>query len=99
MVLSDIYRPGFAYAKAGVHLLELASADARQADLFISADEQARDHRLLETLDQVNARFGSGTLQPGVAGLQKPRGWAMKRGNKSPAYTTRWAELATATLG
>ena len=35
---------------------------------------------------------------PGMAGQQEPRGWAMKRGNKSPAYTTRWAELARATL-
>jgi|AOMQ01.1.fsa_nt_gi DNA polymerase V len=43
----------------------------------------------MTTLDRVNARFGSGTLQPGVAGLQELRGWAMKRGNKSPAYTTR----------
>ena len=99
MILSDIYRPGFAYAKAGLHLLEITSADVQQADLFTSADEKARDHQLLKTLDQVNVRFGNGALQPGVAGLQKPRGWAMKRGNKSPAYTTRWAELATAKLG
>ncbi len=98
MILSDIYRPGFAYAKAGVHLMELASADTCQTDLFTSVDKQARDQQLLETLDQVNARYGSGTLQPGVAGLQKPRGWAMKRESKTPAYTTRWAELATAKL-
>ena len=99
IALSDVYRPGFTYAKAGVHLLEIASTNAQQADFFAPAEKQARDHRLLETLDRVNARFGSGTLQPGVAGLQAPRGWAMKRGNKSPAYTTRWEDLATAKLG
>ena len=98
IALADMYRSGFAYAKAGVHLLEITSADALQADLFLSAEEEARAHRLMTTLDRVNARFGTGTLQPGVAGLQEPRGWAMKRGNKSPAYTTRWAELARATL-
>ena len=98
IALADMYRPGFAYAKAGVHLLEITSADALQADLFISAEEEARANQLMVTLDRVNARFGSGTLQPGVAGLQEPRGWAMKRGNKSPAYTTRWADLARAKL-
>ena len=81
-----------------MHLLEITSADALQADFFTSAEE-TRANQLMITLDQVNARFGSGTLQPGFAGLQEPRGWAMKRGNKSPAYTTRWAELATAKLG
>ncbi|WP_226852687.1 DUF4113 domain-containing protein [Acidithiobacillus thiooxidans] len=50
------------------------------------------------TLDWINALFGTSTLHPGIAGQQEPRGWAMKRGNKSPAYTTRWAELARATL-
>ena len=98
IALADMYRPGFAYAKAGVHLLEITSAVAFQADLFISPEEETRANQLMATLDRVNARFGSGTLQPGVAGLQEPRGWAMKRGNKSPAYTTRWADLARAKL-
>ena len=98
IALADMYRPGVAYAKAGVHLLEITSADAVQADLFSSAEDNARALQLMTTLDRVNARFGSGTLQPGVAGLQEPRGWVMKRGNKSPAYTTRWAELARAKL-
>ena len=98
IALADMYRPGFAYAKAGVHLLEITSADGLQADLFTSAEDDVRSHQLMATLDRVNARFGSGTLQPGVAGLQEPRGWAMKRGNKSPAYTTRWADLARAKL-
>ncbi|MGC9161817.1 Y-family DNA polymerase [Acidithiobacillus sp.] len=98
IALADMYRPGFAYAKAGVHLLEITSAVALQADLFTSAEEEARANQLMATLDRVNARFGSGTLQPGVAGLQGPRGWAMKRGNKSPAYTTHWEDLARAKL-
>ena len=98
VALADMYRPGFAYAKAGVHLLEITSAVGLQADFFTSAEEETRANQLMVTLDRVNARFGSGTLQPGVAGLQEPRGWAMKRGNKSPAYTTRWADLARAKL-
>ncbi|MEB8485914.1 MULTISPECIES: Y-family DNA polymerase [Acidithiobacillus] len=99
VALADMYRPGFVYAKAGVHLLEITSVDTLQANLFLSAEDNARALQLMTTMDQVNVRFGRGTLQPGVAGLQDPRGWAMKCGNKSPAYTTRWAELARAKLG
>lgn len=92
--LADIYRPGFAYAKAGVHLMAIQSAQSLQADLFQDTAAENRAHQLMATLDQINARFGSNSLQPGIAGFKAPRAWAMKRGNPSPAYTTQWAELA-----
>jgi DNA polymerase V len=98
LALTQMYRGGFAYAKAGVHLLEISSAQSVQADLFGDAEAESRANQLMATLDQINARFGKSIVQPGIAGWQEPRGWAMKRGNKSPAYTTRWAELARATL-
>ncbi|WP_437560373.1 DinB/UmuC family translesion DNA polymerase [Acidithiobacillus sulfuriphilus] len=74
IAVADMYRPGFAYDKAGVHLLEITSADGLQANLFTSAEDDVRSHQLMATLDRVNTRFGSGTMQPGVAGLQEPRG-------------------------
>ena len=98
LALTQMYRGGFAYAKAGVHLLEISSAQSVQADLFGDAEAESRANQLMATLDQINARFGKSIVQPGIAGWQEPRGWAMKRGNKSPAYTTRWAELARAIL-
>ncbi|MHB8237164.1 MAG: DUF4113 domain-containing protein [Acidithiobacillus ferrivorans] len=99
IALADIYiGRDWLIAKAGVHPLEITSADALQANLFTSAEDNARALQLMTTLDRVNARFGSGTLQPGVAGRQELRGWVMKRGNKSPAYTTRWADPVRAKL-
>lgn len=49
---------------------------------------------LMATLDRINAKWGNGTLEIGSAGLQQPRRWAMKRGTMTPAYTTRWSDLA-----
>lgn len=65
-----------------------------QTDLFGDAEAVRRAQNLMATLDQINARFGKSLVQPGIAGWQEPRGWAMKRGNKSPACTTQWKELA-----
>lgn len=90
MVLEDMYRPGFAYAKAGIHLLEpleIVSADAVQGDHFTPAEEDARIQQLLVTVDRINARFGGRAIQPGVAGLQALRGGEIKLGKVSPAPT------------
>lgn|GEM_PF-5869338 len=43
-------------------------------------------------LIQINRKMGKGTLCPASVGIQQT--WQMKRGNKSPAYTTKWKELA-----
>ena len=45
----------------------------------------------MTALDAVNRRFGSGTLFYAGAGIGQP--WAMKRGRKSPHYTTDWEAL------
>ncbi|MDD2747354.1 MAG: Y-family DNA polymerase [Acidithiobacillus ferrooxidans] len=92
--LKSIYRPQISYAKAGVHLLEISPMHRQQTDLFASCEQDERSGRLMIALDAINARFGSNTLQPGVAGLQSVRDWSMKRGNKSPNYTTCWADFA-----
>ncbi|OCX69425.1 DNA polymerase V subunit UmuC [Acidithiobacillus thiooxidans] len=96
LALAQMYREGFAYAKAGIHLLDISSAKTIQTELFGDAEAECRAQNLMATLDQINARFGKSIVQPGIAGWQGPRGWAMKRGNKSPAYTTQWKELARA---
>lgn len=54
------------------------------------------DHRGVgRTLDQVSAKFGTGTVGLGVAGIKMPPGWSMKRDMLSLRATTHWDELAT----
>lgn len=87
--LRDIYRQGFRYQKAGVALFDIEPAATVQRDLFAVQDEAA--DRLMATMDSINSKMGAGTLRLASTGYE--HGWKMKRGNMSPAYTTRWDEL------
>jgi DNA polymerase V len=95
--LKAVYRRGFQYAKAGVMLMDISTADVEQFELLLepaedkSVDERAR---LMQTLDTVNDRWGRGTLKVGSARIgQVPRNWSMKQERRTPEYTTAWKDL------
>ncbi|NDP49545.1 MAG: DUF4113 domain-containing protein, partial [Sulfuriferula multivorans] len=87
--LKRIFRPGFAYQKAGVMLMDLHSENQVQGVLFAAA-APARP-ALMDVIDRANARWGGGTLKLAAEGVKKP--WQMKRERVTPSYTTRWDEL------
>lgn len=86
--LKQLYRPGFAYQKAGVALLNLSAAGTPQMDLFSTARDNTR---VMAVMDRINGMWGRGTLHSAVEGVQ--RDWRMKREKVSPGYTTRWDQL------
>jgi DNA polymerase V len=86
--LASIYRPGYSYKKAGVVLSEIHPDTQFQGDMFAGAQE---DPTLMATLDQINSRYGKGTLKLSQDGSR--RTWHMKQERKSPEYTTNWYEL------
>ena len=90
-ILKKIYRPGYAYQKAGVMLQELSPKMARQISLFQDTEGDERSERLMSVLDDVNQKWGRGTVRLLSEGFDKS--WEMRRGNLSPAYTTNWDEL------
>jgi len=97
--LRAIYRPGFKYAKAGVMLLELQSDCVQQGELALMVeDERIVDRaRLMSTLDELNDRYGRGTVLMASAGLAgNRRTWSMKQERRTPGYTTCWDDLAVA---
>jgi DNA polymerase V len=85
-----IYRPGHAFAKAGVLLLELQPETLVQGHLFEQRDTE-RSKLLMQTLDNLNRQFGAKTVQYASAGLKK--GWGLKQGMRSNRWTTAWDEL------
>ena len=89
--LKKIFRPGFAYKKAGVALTNLSNAGTFQPDLFSTGKGNTR---LMAVIDQINGVWGRGTLHSAAEGIQKE--WKMKREKKSPGYTTRWDQLPQA---
>jgi DNA polymerase V len=97
--LAAIYRPGFQYAKAGVMLLDLQSDRVQQGELMFedeATELQARSH-LMATLDELNLRYGRGTVVMASAGLAgERRVWSMKQERRTPGYTTCWADMPVA---
>ena len=92
--LRKIYRDGYAYQKAGVTLTEIIAAASKPRTLFDNTAAQQESATLMTTLDLINRRMGSGTMQLLGEGIRK--NWAMRRGNMSQRYTTEWDELAVA---
>lgn len=88
--LACIWKQGPRYKKAGVVCLDLHREDTVQAGLF-HAPDSAETRELMAILDQLNQRYGRGTVAFAAGGIQK--GWKLRSEQKSPAYTTRWAEL------
>lgn len=89
-----IWRPGFAYRKAGVLLLDLAEPGDRRAGLFDQRIRYSDD--LMQAVDAINQRHGRGAIAFGLAPKSRGRLWAMKQDMLSPRYTTRWSDLAVA---
>lgn len=87
-LLPGLLRPGVGYKKAGVMLLDLARSQARQPDLFDTASTTRRDPRLMAVMDQVNQRYGRGTLGLAATGWQQQPAWGMRQAWRSPDYTT-----------
>ncbi len=91
-ILRVLYRPGHAYQRIGVLLLDLVPEGARQLTFWDLAADQPRRQALMRALDKVNATYGRGTLVLAAAGLGA-KSWHMRQELRSPRYTTRWAEL------
>ena len=95
--LRAIYRPDYNLAKAGVMLLELQSDSVQQQELALEDDSVMERDNLMATLDELNLRYGRGTVSMASAGLAGDRrAWSMKQERRTPAYTTCWADVAVA---
>ncbi|WP_426153109.1 Y-family DNA polymerase [Pseudomonas sp. DC3000-4b1] len=88
--LERVYRPGFRYSKAEVMLLELCQRGEYTQDLFTVSPPTASD-RLMSLVDEINARWGRGTMRTAAVPLDPD--WGMRRALMSQSYTTRLDEL------
>ncbi|MBD2176711.1 Y-family DNA polymerase [Pseudanabaena sp. FACHB-1998] len=88
--MTSIFRDGFSYKKCGVSLNDLSSVDAVQLD-FLAPAVDRHDEKLMEVMDSLNKRYGSGTIRFASEGMKQD--WKMRSDMRSPRYTTRWDEL------
>lgn len=89
--LKHLFKPGYAYQKAGIMLLDLQPLSARQPTLFDDVASLERRRKLMSVMDTINSEFGRGSLRLASSGT-KPA-WAMRQERRSPRYTTQWTEL------
>lgn len=88
--LKRVFRPGFNYSKAEVLLMNLSQRGQYTDDLFAAA-QPAEASRVMAVLDQINERWGRGTLRS--ASVPVDPDWGMRREMMSRSYTTRLDQL------
>nr|WP_217283518.1 Y-family DNA polymerase [Aquabacterium terrae] len=101
--LRSIHRPGFNYVKAGVMLVDLQPEGQPDAtpDLFgfdppTDAPQRSAE-KLMTALDALNQRFGRDAVTVASAARHGgPSAHASRQERRSPRYTTRLDEIATA---
>lgn len=91
-LLDQIWKDGVHYAKAGVMLSELSASRVKQGDMIEALGEQTSS-KLMELMDTIN-NGKSGGVWLASQGQKSP--WTMKREHLSPAYTTQWSDLPSA---
>jgi DNA polymerase V len=92
--LKRIYKPGYAYKKAGVMLMEISDAQTAQGSLLLEHGKGQRSEGLMKAMDTLNQRYGRQAIS--VFASAAPKSWAMRRENMSPCYTTRWSDVPIA---
>ena len=85
---------GTRYVRAGIMVTDLRpSGNQKPLELFENPHEERNIGPLVE---EISRRYGRGAIGLGFAGLRSGVDWSMKRGMRSPRYTTHWDELPVA---
>lgn len=88
--LDRVFRSGFNYSKAEVMLLNLCQPGEYTDDLF-AVSQPAEATKVMAVLDQINGRWGRGTLRS--ASVPTNPEWGMRREMMSQSYTTKLNQL------
>ncbi len=91
--VEKIFFPGGRFKKAGVAFSGLVPTNEVQTDIFDDKNRR-RAGKLMQVLDEINDRLGSGALRYAASGIQQS--WRMKSSHRSKRCTTRWEELLEA---
>ena len=92
-MLAPLWRAGHRYMKVGVMLDDLRDTATQPRTLFPTRDPR-QSATLMRAMDQVNARYGRGTLRPLATGIARP--WGTRAGLLTQRYTTHPGEIMQA---
>ncbi len=92
--LSRIFRPGIWYKKSGVVVSRISSADVIEQNLFDPIRNRPARARLMRTIDAINQRYGTKTLQLAVEGEER-QAWKVRCEHRSGNFLTDIREILT----
>ncbi len=93
-MLAPLWRDGHRYMKVGVMLDDLRDKATQPRSMFPTRDP-VHSATLMRAMDQVNGRYGRGTLRPLATGTTRP--WGTRAGRLTQRYTTHAGEIMQAT--
>jgi DNA polymerase V len=85
----QMFKLDYQYKRAGIMLSEISPVTHNPGDLMETA--LADNLKLMEALDNLNARYVRGSVKVSTQGLYS--GWQMKQDRKSPNYSTSWDDV------
>ena len=88
--LTDIYKYGYAYQKAGIILSGLKDANQNDQNLLTPLLEN-KSKKLMKAIDYTNTKYGRYAISIAQAGLSK--GWKMRREHSSKIDTASFHSL------
>ncbi len=93
-ILDGIFRDGNVYKKAGVMVSGIVPRASCSTTLSLFAEEapaaNARDAKLMQAMDAINQRYGSGTVR---LAAENAESWKPHQERLSPRYSTRLDEI------
>jgi DNA polymerase V len=91
--LSKLHNPANAYHRAGVWLYDFVPDNQLQTDILGQVDVSGHQssQRRMTAFDQVNKRFGRGTIKFAAENLA--RSWQPRQKLRSPKYVSDWDDL------
>lgn len=89
--LSQIFKPGYHYKKAGVVIMDFTPEKTVQKNLFENSNP--RHQPLMQTVDTLNTLYGQQKIRLGSQDVK--RVWKMKQERLTPRYTTRMSDIIT----
>lgn len=91
-LLDTMFKAGVPYKKLGVLTSDLASLNLTQLGMFETIGPSKIDE-LQASIDVINKTAGTGKIQVGT--ITHRDDWKPRSEQRSPAYTTKWTDLAT----
>ncbi|RZK27152.1 MAG: Y-family DNA polymerase [Flavobacterium sp.] len=88
--LKLIYKPDYAYKKAGVIVTGIIPSNEIQQGIFDNVP-RAKQKALMQSIDKINKRMGKDKVRTAAQGYKKE--WDMRRDLLSPEYTTKLSDL------